>query len=92
MQAPLSVANKEYAMRNERFELVDLRFGDYGSGGEDIACALVADGDGVLRTGIHAERPCHCNESLGYVNCRGRARRRRRRRLRDETPPHLEPS
>ena len=87
-QAPSSGANLDYPMRNERFEIVDLRAGDFGvrGGGEGVACAGGGGGAGapspLLRTGFAAERPCHCNESLGFVNCRAAPRARRRRRLR----------
>ena len=88
VQAPSSGANLDYPMRNERFEIVDLRAGDFGvrGGGEGVACAGGGGGAGapspLLRTGFAAERPCHCNESLGFVNCRAAPRARRRRRLR----------
>ena len=41
VQAPSSGANLDYPMRNERFEIVDLRAGDFGvrGGGEGVACA-----------------------------------------------------
>ena len=54
-------------MANNRFEVVDLRDGDWGSaaGGEDKACA------GPYRTGMRAERLCACNESVGASNCAG---------------------
>ena len=70
VQAPLSVRNRGYEMRNQRFEIVDLRHGEYGSGGEEVGCV------GEYRTGFAAERPCECNATLGYVNCRPRARSR----------------
>ena len=41
-------------MKNQRFEIVDLRHGDFGHHqAEDAACV------GKYRTGLRAERSCH---------------------------------
>ena len=63
VQAPVSTY-----MANNRFEIVDLRHGDYNSttGGESRPCV------GEYRTGARAERPCACNSVLLATNCAGK--------------------
>jgi hypothetical protein len=55
-------------MANNRFEIVDLRHGDFNSttGGESRACV------GEYRTGARAERSCACNSALMASNCAGK--------------------
>ena len=95
VQAPSSGANLEYPMRNERFEIVDLRAGDFGSrGGGEASRARAAAARARRRRCSAGSRPsaraaatsrsgCHCRATP-----RG-ARRRRRLRPGYDALPHV---